>query len=59
MTNFEKITANPAELAKFLADMVRCPGCFLEERCLRAAGEKKCFEIFVDWMNEEAKNDGD
>lgn len=58
MTNFEKITAKPVELAKFFDDMVMCPACFLEERCLRAAGEKKCFEVFADWMNEEAENDG-
>lgn len=53
MTNFERITQSPDELAKFLVDcVVTCDYCIVKDFCRDHWELNGCEETFKAWLNQ-------
>ena len=62
-TNFQRITASPEALAKWVCEITDfcdrgCSRCPVQEKCLYdsdGAGNKDNDELLLEWLNEESK----
>lgn len=57
MTNFERITQSPEELAKFLSGSTECEFCPLEEFCTTLDHWHGCKETIVEWLGKNENNE--
>lgn len=54
MTNFTRITTSPEALAMFLDQNLRCDSCCLYETCPAEPRGKECYEVLIEWLQEES-----
>lgn len=57
MTNFERITQSPEELAKFLNEHTdTCSYCIISEFCYEHL-ELNCENTFLEWLRKDENNE--
>ena len=59
-TNGDRIRVNSdEELARRIAAKTACMGCIFYEECNRRAWDRRCEDVWLDWLKSPADKDGD